>query len=249
LITNSIGEAVVKVNLRDAWREGVLLWGQVFKRAWGWLVLAMIVEEVTDVGAGFLRKLDERFLISGLFLVIGVKLFLEAFMIVIINQLVVDARTGQRTDAIEALRKNLKYVFIESTRAIVPVLLKSILFIVPGVIEAVRLYFVPYVAQFDREYKSGQVDALERSRQLVRGSWWPVAIILLLAFVLTILPSLWLGSIEAFEQPFKYVMVFFLAMVFSLYSDIVVYCMYKRLVNAKGSYDDGHKVSVPGSPS
>ncbi len=168
------------------------------------------------------------------------QLLLSAIGIIIINQVIFNARQGRLSHLIEDLKRNLKYVFIESTRALLPILLKCLLFIVPGVIEGIKLYFVPYVAQFDEEYKKGNVDALDRSRALVQNRFWLVTGMLILSLVLSMVPRLYLETIDFAKAPVFYGLIFIISMGLELYSDILLFMVYVRLEESSGN-----KISLP----
>jgi hypothetical protein len=187
-----------------------------------------------------IRDLDERFYIIAAIFAFAFQLFLSALGVVIINQMIMDKFSGTLTSIREGLEKNLKYVFIESTRAILPISLKLLFFIVPGIIEAIRLYFVPYVAQFDKEYKEGKIDALKHSRKLVKGHLGHLTVILLFTLLLSMVPSFYLESLSPLTRPLSFTVVFFLCMALDLYGDIVLFISYLRLEE-----ESGNKISLP----
>jgi len=212
-----------------AWGEGATLWKKTWKRATPWLLFAGITEEILNYWVEALQKLDERFMVAGLLFTIGLQLLISGIGVILINQIAFDARHGKHNGLLATLKANIKYVFIETTRALLPIILKLFLFIIPGLIEMARLYFVPFVVQFDGEYKEGKVDALERSRALSKGSLTPVILILLLANILSILPRLGLMRVELSKQPGIYIGWFLLAAIFELYGDLVIFTTYERL--------------------
>jgi hypothetical protein len=68
---------------------------------------------------------------------------------------------------------------IESIRALGMTLLWMLALILPGVFKYLRYCFVPYIVLADPEYEKGNVDALERSNELIRG----ITLILFLLFL------------------------------------------------------------------
>ena len=216
------------------WIRSAKLWAPVLKRAWGWLLFSMIVEESFTYAVGSISKSDERTYIVGGILALFLQLILSAVGIVIINQMVWDDLKQMRSKVFESLNRNLKYVFIESTRALLPVLLKSLLLVIPGFIEGIRLYFVPYIAQFDQAYKKGQVDALQRSRALVNQRFFPVMGVLAVTFILSIVPRLYLESIDISTKPVYYIFIFAFCLSVELYGDIVLFFTYIRLEELHG---------------
>ena len=62
----------------------------------------------------------------------------------------------------------------ESLRGLGRVLLWSLVLLVPGIIQYVRLSFVPYLVAYSKEYNAGSVDALETSKVLTKPILWPL---------------------------------------------------------------------------
>lgn len=165
---------------------------------------------------------------------------------IIINQVTFDVKNRIDSNIFKALSANLKYIIIETTRALLPILLKILLFIVPGIIEAVRLYFVPFVVQFDSKYKTGQIDALKQSRALVQGNLMKVMGILILTMLLSIVPRLCLHSVTRLETAFLFSAALFMCLVLETYSFIVMYCVYEKLTHASKE-TNGHSISLSGA--
>jgi hypothetical protein len=193
-------------------------------------MFAQGVEVLSSLGASTLKKYEEGYLIVGIIVVVMIQILMTVVGLIIVNQVIHDVKEGvARSDISKSLSQNLKYVFVEFCRMLVRIILFGVLLIVPGFIQWIKLTFAPFVAQFDEEYKRGKVDALERSRELVKGRFFPFSGVLLLALFLSIVPSFWLGATELFEKPVLFTMLFFFSMVFELYASIVVYCAYRRL--------------------
>lgn len=182
-----------------------------------------------------LIQIDEHYFYSAMALSIGVSLILSLFGVIIVNQIVFDLKHKKSGSLAKAVKVNLKYIFIETTRAFVPIILKSFLLLIPGLLEAVRLYWVPYVVQFDRDYKEGKVDALEKSRQLTKGHLAAIILIVILTAVISLAPHFWLRSIGFLRSPYLFSLAFFTAISLELYSDIVLFGLYDRLVATKAS--------------
>jgi hypothetical protein len=210
------------------WIEGFKLWPLVFKRAWPWLIFTALISIGFDSVLETLRKVDDRLALAIGLVSLVITLFLEAFSTIIISQIVLDARKKVASSLQEAVNVNLKPVFIETTRALVPILLKSLLLIIPGLIEAVRLFFVAYVVQFDDEYKTGKVDALERSRELVKGHVWQVTSVLIITFILTAGAGLFRSHLSFLSETLFYFLALAVGMATDAYADTVLYLLYER---------------------
>ncbi|MES2965076.1 MAG: hypothetical protein V4760_14420 [Bdellovibrionota bacterium] len=88
--------------------------------------------------------------------------------------IVIDAvrrATGSTAPSARELLVRLNRLLIEGVRAIAAILYRVPWLLVPGLVEFVRLMFVPHVVLLDQDYEAGRVDALERSRELTRGRW------------------------------------------------------------------------------
>lgn len=224
----------MKTSLAEVWSRSATLFIPVLKRAWGWCLFSMIIEEAFTYWVGAMSKTDERLYFMGAVFALILQLLLSAIGIVIINQMVYDVMNKTKSGVIESLGRNLKYVFIETTRALLPILLKTLLFVVPGIIEGIRLYFVAYVAQFDKVYKEGKIDALQKSRGLVKNHMGAVTRILILALVLSIVPRLYLESVDLLTRPAYYVLIFAACLSTELYGDIALFSTYIRLEELHG---------------
>lgn len=73
----------------------------------------------------------------------------------------------------------LESFWAEYFRSLAQILLWGLLLIVPGFVRYARLVFVPFVALFSREYRSGQVDALKLSHALTQGRFGRLLFVLL----------------------------------------------------------------------
>lgn len=172
-------------------------------------------------------------------LVFGISLFFSIIGVIVINQATHDIVTARKTSLTDALQVNFKYVMIESLRAFLPVILRFCLFIIPGLIESVRLYWITYVVQFDPQYKLGQVDALAESRNLVKGQFWKAALILIFVAALSMLPRLGAGSTVGFNGMLLLSMLIFISVGLEVLGDIILYHFYWKL---KGRTD--HVVKI-----
>jgi hypothetical protein len=90
---------------------------------------------------------------------------------------------------IAAILKNFKQVFIECLRCVLPILLKTLLFIVPGIIEYIRLAFVAPVVLFSKDYAADNEDALDASRKWTLGHKTNLLIIYLMYIALAVVSN------------------------------------------------------------
>ena len=78
---------------------------------------------------------------------------------------------------------------VEGVKASVIVLLGCAAFLLPGIVKAVHYTFVSFVVFFNRSYQEGKVSALKRSRELARGFFWWIVLIVVLFQVVDIILS------------------------------------------------------------
>ncbi len=77
----------------------------------------------------------------------------------------------------EEMVKHFNQIVIEQTRSMAAILWRAPLLIIPALVQYVRLTFVPLIVIFDPHYSMGQVDALKRSRELTRGYFLLLALL------------------------------------------------------------------------
>ena len=106
------------------WIEGLFYVPRVLKRGFLWFTLVLLFGILGDYLQGLLRRIDDRVAVPIGLVSLVIYLFLGAFGTIIINQIVIDIKTSSKNSLWGALKKNIKYVFIETTRALVPILLK-----------------------------------------------------------------------------------------------------------------------------
>lgn len=202
------------------------LWPGVFKRVWAWVLFSAIFQMVLTL---FVQQIE--FKESVLFFSWGVLFFALSLLIsivgnILINQAAWDQEHKKLTPLIESLNKNFKYMTIESMRAFWPIILRTLLLVIPGIIETVRLYWLIYVVQFDSAYNQGKVDALEQSRKFVKGRFLKSAGLLLFVFILSILPRVFGSEGELLHSPLKLGLAVFTSISFEIYGDLLLYRFY-----------------------
>ena len=127
--------------------------------------------------------------------------------------LIILAQSNEKS-SISYLKQHFSQCLRESLRAWGKVILWSILLIIPGLIQMVRMAFVPFIAIYSQEYQAGQIDALKTSARLTRPQFWQLLGVFLVFSVLiplfltafddyktlwkTPAPALALGAVEAF---------------------------------------------------
>lgn len=112
-----------------------------------------------------------------------IELLLDAAQVIVIANALLSTLIAP-TSLRDKFRSSYAQIIIEKIRAAASILLRSVLLILPGIVEVVRLCLVPYIVAIDPNYASGQVDALDRSRELIKSSW-PLVLLASVLFALT----------------------------------------------------------------
>lgn len=89
-----------------------------------------------------------------------------------LTESLINPQANPRPTLSHAMKAHFNQLVIEQIRSIAAILWRAPLFIVPSLIQYVRLAFVPFIVIFDPEYARGERDALEASRALSRGRFW-----------------------------------------------------------------------------
>lgn len=124
-----------------------------------------------------------------------------------------------------ALRHIWPYT-LESIRALAKALLWSILFLIPGLFFYTRYFFVPFVVLKDPEYQLGQVDALKRSNDLIKGMTGTLFLLLVALLSLEILRQS-LRELFLFSEPHVIYGVAFVFEFLFIFSNILLFQIYR----------------------
>lgn len=81
--------------------------------------------------------------------------------------------------------RDLNQLLIEGVRSMAAVIYRLPFLVAPGLIELLRLLFVPHVVLLEPEYSRGRVDALKRSRQAVKMKWFLLLVVTLVSLGLS----------------------------------------------------------------
>jgi hypothetical protein len=212
-------------------KRALILFPQAFKRLWPWFIFSQGVGVITSFLVDSVKRENEVHLILAVVSILIAQIILSLFGLIVVNQVLEDQSHEKPTSQIwVSVRENLKYIFINYARALLKTVLGFILFLIPGIILWVQFTFVPYVVLFDSQFKAGKVDALERSKALVKGHFWRLSGILILCLLLSMVPELCLGAVNPLESPVIFTVLFFVGLILDLYGDIVIYCVYKDRV-------------------
>jgi fumarate reductase subunit C len=105
-----------------------------------------------------------------LLIAVPVELVVSLIVLAVVSIRMNDWMQGQPdSQPFAMLQKYVKPLTIENLRALAKMLLWSLLLLLPGLYQLIKLSFVSFVVLFDPKYHSGQVDALAESGRLTRG--------------------------------------------------------------------------------
>lgn len=96
--------------------------------------------------------------------------------------------------------RNWNQTMIEEMRVWGKSMLWSLVFIIPGLVQFLRLVFVPFIVTMDPKYAEGSVDALEKSKQLSRGK---IGRILALFIAFSIVIPMLFTSVDEYKLLWK----------------------------------------------
>jgi hypothetical protein len=152
---------------------------------------------------------------------LAIEFLLDAAQVLVIASALLSVLAAP-TSLRDTFRSSYAQIIIEKIRAASSILLRSVLLVIPGIVEIVRLCLVPYIVAVDPNYASGHVDALDRSRELIKSSWPSVLLISALFALVPALINLSLNSETSFvwEAPVAILtgrlMSFFTTLIFDI---------------------------------
>jgi len=214
-------------------RRALGLWTPVVRRLWPWLVFAIGSKELVLYYCGLVTDPSndtDRILVAliSMCVQVGFAVMTSVFTMSVADDLI----NGKHSDIFGSFRNHFKYLTIESLRTILPVLLKSLLFIIPGILEYLRLSMVLFIVMLDPEYQAGKVDALDRSREITKGRLSFVFLFLMLSAAFELFSTA-LQSQKLALSPFTYCGLFALSLAGTGYANVLFFCVYENLVQKK----------------
>jgi hypothetical protein len=106
--------------------------------------------------------------------------------------------------------------------------------VIPGLIELLRLLFVPHVVLLEPNYPRGSVDALKRSREMIRLKWGLILIITLVSLGLnTVVDTLTQGSqgeTYFWQVPHVFLLSSVLTLSINLVYEVYLVALFLRLI-------------------
>jgi hypothetical protein len=125
-------------------------------------------------------------------------------------------------------------LLIEGVRSMAAVLYRLPFAVIPGLIELLRLLFVPHVVLLEPNYEQGHVDALERSREAIRQKWGLILLITLVSLGLnTLVDALTQGTpgeTYFWQVPLVFLLSSVLTLSINLVYEIYLVALFLRLI-------------------
>lgn len=147
--------------------------------------------------------------ILGMVVVVALELIAEMIFSSLWLLLIVEAITKrEESDTQSQLNRfgRLNQLMIEYVRSLSAILIRLPVFVVPAVIEYLRLQFVPLIVLLDSEYASGSCDALKQSRARSKGHLFVIGLVAVVSSVIGVVfedfgrtadhPWLWQNPLE-----------------------------------------------------
>jgi len=100
-----------------------------------------------------------------------------------------------------------------------------LLLILPAIYFSVIFIFVPYIALFDPNYEKGEVNALERSREMTRGRLFPLFLCICFSAFIT---QIW-DFLKIYGNPALYALALLLTLMARVYTQIFWFKAYNLL--------------------
>jgi hypothetical protein len=176
----------------DALRRTAQLYGRVLRAGWLRLItlhnlfvaIAQILQYATDLVRESAREDITWIALIAIAEMIASLIWWSAWYVAVAETTHAETYDLPPPPLFSSLGQHLNRLLIEQTRALARVLWWVPALILPAGFQYVRLSFVPFVVIFDRDYKHGRVDALEKSSRLSRGRFWLLALTVLVSFAI-----------------------------------------------------------------
>lgn len=145
-------------------------------------------------------------------------------------------RSAMRDEPLWSARSltDLNQLLVEGVRAMAAVLYRLPFAVIPGLVELLRLLFVPHVVLLEPNYPRGLVDALKRSRETIRQKWGLILIISLVSLGLnTVVDALTQGSqgeTYFWQVPHVFLLSSVLTLSINLVYEIYLVALFLRLI-------------------
>lgn len=220
---------VLKSTLKFSFKKFPLVWG----RSWKVMVPLVVIFKFTEATLERMANVDgyeDVIVLRVMLLLLG--LLWTAACVLIIPVYSYDIVKKRPTRLWNHTCVHSNQLIIESLRSFSSALLWSYLLVIPGIVRSIRLYFVPFVVQFDDDYFRGKKDALKESNGIIKGKTWLVIFYLIFLLLLSS-PASILGSFfSSLENPIYFGFISLFVLMTEIISNTALlrfYLILKRL--------------------
>ncbi len=207
-----------------------------------------------EVSLQLLNYVGARFQASGreetasLVLLVALNFFFEILWSAVWSFVLISAtRAAIRDEPFWSERSatDFNQLLIEGVRSMASVVFRLPFLVVPGLIEILRLLFVPHVVLLEPLYAKGRVDALDRSRAAIRSKWGLVLLVTLVSLSLSLAVSLVTqgerGDAWLWEAPGLFFLSALLTLFINLVYEVFLVAVFLRLNHQLAAGDlDAH---------
>jgi hypothetical protein len=152
-------------------------------------------------------------------------LMLNMILFLVIPPVIRDCvNKSPKTDLWAHFKKHLKPLTIEGCRVFGRVALYTLLLIVPGIIQSFKLYFVPWIIQFDEDYDNDKVDALQKSLSITQDRTTMFILLCIPIMLISFLSQMFKQTVEILSP--MYIIGFLLVIVAEIVTHIMFYTLY-----------------------
>lgn len=205
-------------------------------------VMLVTLHLAREVSSELLNFLTSRLQGAGredavmLVLLVGLNMFFEILWSAVWSFVLISAtRAAIRDEPVWSERslRDLNQLLIEGVRGMAAVLYRLPFLLVPGLIELLRLLFVPHVVLLDPDYEQGRADALVESRHAIRRKWGVVLVVTLVSLGFSLGASLLTqgesGDVWFWEAPGLFFLSAFLTLFINLVYEVFLVAVFLRL--------------------
>jgi hypothetical protein len=127
-------------------------------------------------------------------------------------------------------KTKLNHYLIENIRAWGKILTYSLFFLLPGLLQWLKLSFVPLISLFSEDYENGKIDALKASRSLTANIRIRIFLLLMLFsfFLPAISTALFDDHRQLFQDPFSASSVIFIEATLAHLFCTIIYKIYQN---------------------
>ena len=191
----------------------------------GSAVMSMIMDYYT----GAIQAESNGLMFVGLAIAILFELLMSLIIMVFAALHLHDLLHGApKNTSFRRLGEQVKPLTIESLRALTRMLLWSLLFLLPGLYQMLKLSFVNFVVLFDPRYEQGQIDALEESGVETRGLKRYLLLLLIGSFAIEFAAE-WVRKSFLDASLFSALLAATLKLAFDIFTQGTTYALYSQV--------------------